>query len=106
MKNNLGQRRKVLGWGGRTALAVAVWALALPAQADSVDLLAQFMKQARSGRADFTQVVTSPTRAGQVARTKTSSGRFEFQRPGKFRFDYRKPFLQTLVADRVSSMHS
>jgi outer membrane lipoprotein carrier protein len=99
MKNNVGPRRTVLGWGGRAVLAFAVWALALPAQADSVDLLAQFMKQARSGRADFTQVVTSPTRAGQVARTKTSTGRFEFQRPGKFRFDYRKPFLQTLVAD-------
>jgi outer membrane lipoprotein carrier protein len=99
MKNNVVQRRAALGMGGKALLAGAVWALALTAQADSVDLLAQFMKQARSGRADFTQVVTSPTRAGQVARAKTSSGRFEFQRPGKFRFDYRKPFVQTLVAD-------
>jgi outer membrane lipoprotein carrier protein len=99
MTNNVGQRRTVLGWGGRAVLAVAVGVLALPAQADSVDLLAQFMKQARSGRADFTQVVTSPSRPGQTSRAKTSSGRFEFQRPGKFRFDYRKPFVQTLVAD-------
>ena len=99
MTNNLEQRRAVLVWGGSLALAVAMWSLALPAQADSVDLLAQFMKQARSGRADFTQVVTSPSRAGQTPRAKTSSGRFEFQRPGKFRFDYRKPFVQTLVAD-------
>ena len=99
MTNNLEQRRAVLVWGGSLVLAVAMWSLALPAQADSVDLLAQFMKQARSGRADFTQVVTSPSRAGQTPRAKTSSGRFEFQRPGKFRFDYRKPFVQTLVAD-------
>jgi outer membrane lipoprotein carrier protein len=99
MTNNVGQRRTVLGWGGGTLLAVAVWVLALPAQADSVDVLAQFMKQARSGRADFTQVVTSPSRPGQTPRAKPSSGRFEFQRPGKFRFDYRKPFVQTLVAD-------
>ena len=99
MTNNVGQRRMVLGWGGRALLAVAVGVLALPTQADSVDLLAQFMKQARSGRADFTQVVTSPIRPGQTSRAKTSSGRFEFQRPGKFRFDYRKPFVQTLVAD-------
>lgn len=70
-----------------------------PAQADGVDLLAQFVKQARSGRADFTQVVTSPSRAGQPPRSKTSSGTFEFQRPGKFRFEYRKPFVQTLLAD-------
>ena len=78
------------------ALAVS-WAW--PVQANSVDLLAQFVKQTRSGRADFTQVVTSPSRAGQPPRSKTSSGTFEFQRPGKFRFDYRKPFVQILVAD-------
>jgi len=98
MTNNVGQRRALLGWGGGWLLAGALW-VSMPAQADSVDLLAQFMKQARSGRADFTQVVTSPSRPGQPPRAKTSSGRFEFQRPGKFRFDYRKPFVQTLVAD-------
>ncbi|MGV0960895.1 MAG: outer membrane lipoprotein chaperone LolA [Limnohabitans sp.] len=67
--------------------------------ADGLEALSQFIKQTRSGRAQFTQVVTSPARQGQVARSKTSSGSFEFQRPGKFRFDYRKPFVQTLVAD-------
>ena len=30
---------------------------------------------------------------------KTSTGTFEFQRPNRFRFDYRKPFEQTIVAD-------
>jgi outer membrane lipoprotein carrier protein len=98
MTNNVGQRRALLGWGGGWLLAGALW-VSMPVQADSVDVLAQFMKQARSGRADFTQVVTSPSRPGQTPRAKTSSGRFEFQRPGKFRFDYRKPFVQTLVAD-------
>jgi len=98
MTNNVEQRRAVLGWGGGWMLAGALW-VSMPVQADSVDVLAQFMKQARSGRADFTQVVTSPSRPGQPPRAKTSSGRFEFQRPGKFRFDYRKPFVQTLVAD-------
>jgi len=92
-------RRAVLGLLSQAALVAAVWALSVPAQADGLDLLAQFMKQARSGRAQFTQVVTSPSRAGQVPRAKTSSGSFEFQRPGKFRFDYRKPFAQTLLAD-------
>lgn len=73
--------------------------VAMPALADGLDSLTQFMKQARSGRAQFSQVVTSPSKAGQPPRVKTSSGSFEFQRPGKFRFDYRKPFVQTLVAD-------
>ncbi len=73
--------------------------LSAGAHADGLDALSQFVKQTRSGRAQFTQVVTSPSRQGQVGRSKTSSGSFEFQRPGKFRFDYRKPFVQTLVAD-------
>ncbi|MET3517668.1 outer membrane lipoprotein carrier protein [Pseudacidovorax sp. 1753] len=32
-------------------------------------------------------------------RAKMSTGTFEFQRPGQFRFEYRKPFAQTIVAD-------
>lgn len=99
MKNNFWPRRALLAFWGKVYLTGAVLAWGVPAQADGVDLLAQFMKQARSGRAQFTQVVTSPSRAGQAPRAKTSSGSFEFQRPGKFRFDYRKPFVQTLVAD-------
>ena len=73
--------------------------LSAGAHADGLEALSQFIQQTRSGRAQFTQVVTSPTRQGQPPRSKTSSGSFEFQRPGKFRFDYRKPFVQTLVAD-------
>lgn len=87
----------------RRQVLVALWAaglgIAMQAQADGLDALTQFMKQARSGRAQFSQAVTSPAKAGQPPRVKTSSGSFEFQRPGKFRFDYRKPFVQTLVAD-------
>jgi len=71
----------------------------LAAQADSLDSLAQFLKQARSARAEFTQTVTAPPRQGQATRTKTSAGSFVFLRPGRFRFDYQKPFPQTLVAD-------
>ena len=75
----------------------AGWAFA--AQAGALQSLEQFIQGARSGRAEFTQVVTSPAKAGQGARSKTSTGTFEFQRPNRFRFEYRKPFEQTLVAD-------
>jgi outer membrane lipoprotein carrier protein len=44
-------------------------------------------------------VVTSPPKDGQAARSKTSSGTFEFQRPSKFKFTYQKPFAQSIVAD-------
>ncbi len=60
------------------------------------------MKGAQAGRADFTQTVTSPPKDGQAPRTRTSSGTFEFQRPGRFKFTYTKPFAQTIVADGKS----
>ena len=61
--------------------------------------LESFVKNVKTGRADFTQVVTSPAKEGQAPRVKTSSGTFEFSRPSRFRFAYSKPFEQTIVAD-------
>ena len=61
--------------------------------------LEEFVKMTNTGKADFTQVVTSPAKDGQALRVKTSSGTFEFARPNRFRFDYVKPFVQTIVAD-------
>lgn len=61
--------------------------------------LEAFVKTAKSGRADFTQTVTSPPKEGQAARVKTSSGTFEFSRPNRFKFLYTKPFEQSIVAD-------
>lgn len=75
------------------------WLAQAQAQAQGLELLSLFMKQVGSGRAAFTQVVTSPSKAGQPPRQKTSSGTLEFHRPGQFRFVYKKPFAQTLVAD-------
>jgi outer membrane lipoprotein carrier protein len=83
----------------KTLVAILAAAFALSAQASGLDSLENFVKSARSGRADFTQVVTGPARDGQAARSKTSSGTFEFSRPNRFRFNYRKPFEQTIVAD-------
>ena len=69
------------------------------AQAGGLDTLADFIRQTRSGQADFSQTVTAPAREGQPSRNKVQSGRFAFQRPGQFRFDYQKPFEQAIVAD-------
>ena len=73
--------------------------LAFGAQADSLDSLAQFLKQTRSMRADFVQVVAAPAKEGRPSKPKTSSGSFAFVRPSVFRFDYNKPFVQNIVAD-------
>ena len=70
-----------------------------PAWANGLDSLEQFVKTVNSGRADFTQVVTAPAKDGQAARSKTSTGTFEFSRPNRFRFIYKKPFEQSIVAD-------
>jgi outer membrane lipoprotein carrier protein len=84
-----------------TLLTGAVLALTTSiAQADGLKDLERFLREVGSARSGFTQVVTSPVRAGEtVARSKTSAGSFEFQRPNRFRFEYTKPFEQTIVAD-------
>lgn len=68
---------------------------ALVSRADALDTLREFVRDVKSGRAAFTQTVTSAD--GQKKRT--SSGSFEFQRPNRFRFAYAKPFEQLIVSD-------
>lgn len=65
------------------------------ARADAVDTLRDFVRGVQTGRAEFTQTVTSP----DGARRKTSSGQFAFARPNRFRFAYDKPFEQLIVCD-------
>jgi outer membrane lipoprotein carrier protein len=65
------------------------------AHADAVDALRDFGREVKSGKANFTQTVTSP----DGKRKKVSSGSFEFDRPNRFRFAYAKPFEQVIVAD-------
>jgi outer membrane lipoprotein carrier protein len=79
----------------RLLAAAAALSLAGSAWADAVDTLRSFVRDVKSGRAAFTQVVTSP----DGAKKKTSTGSFEFARPDRFRFAYAKPFEQLIVAD-------
>lgn len=78
---------------------ILIAASAQLASADGLQSLEAFMSGTQAGRAEFTQVVTSPARDGKAERSKTSTGTFEFQRPGRFKFVYLKPFEQTIVAD-------
>lgn len=81
-------------WMGMLALVLLA---AGPARADAVDTLREFVRGVKSGRAAFTQTVSS----ADGAKKKTSSGQFEFLRPNRFRFAYTKPFEQLIVADGV-----
>jgi outer membrane lipoprotein carrier protein len=75
--------------------AASIALLAATAQAAPVDTLRAFVRDVKSGHADFTQTVTSP----DGKKKRTSKGSFEFQRPSRFRFDYAKPYAQVIVGD-------
>jgi len=77
------------------AVGLGLWLLASAASADAVDTLREFVRDVKSGRAMFTQTVTSV----DGNRKRSSSGSFEFQRPDRFRFAYAKPFEQLIVGD-------
>ncbi len=78
---------------------ICIAAYAGLAGAGGLKSLEVFVKTVNTGRADFTQVVTAPAKDGQAPRAKTSSGTFEFARPNRFKFVYKKPFEQSIVAD-------
>ena len=83
-------------------LLLAILSVASCAQeqgASALKELENFVKNTKSGRAAFTQVVTSPAKEGQTPKVKTSTGTFEFLRPNRFKFLYKKPFEQSIVSD-------
>jgi len=79
----------------KTLLVACLLCLTLGARADALDTLREFVRDVKSGRASFTQTVTS----ADGAKKRMSSGSFEFARPNRFRFAYAKPFEQLIVSD-------
>jgi len=77
------------------ALFFAFVLLSGAAAASGIAQLRAFVDGARTGKATFRQVVTG--QSGRVP--QTSSGTFAFARPGKFRWNYDKPYAQLLVGD-------
>ena len=75
--------------------AWALVACATSALASGLDQLHAFLEGTQSAQGSFRQTVTN--RDGRT--TQTSSGTFAFQRPGKFRWTYDKPFDQLIVGD-------
>lgn len=75
-----------------------LWGFGAHAIADDepVKRLRAFLAKAESLQADFSQVLVDEK---GVAAQK-SSGVFYLQRPGKFRWDYQKPYRQEIVSTR------
>lgn len=65
------------------------------ANAAATDRLKSFMASTHSAQANFTQEVQD--RNGR--RIQSASGTMQFVRPGKFRWEYRKPYEQLIVGD-------
>ena len=81
----------------RSLLAGALLVSALPAVAaeDSLARVEAWLKSVNSLTADFVQVVRS--RDEQISSRVT--GRLSLARPDRFRWDYRDPYVQVIVAD-------
>jgi chaperone LolA len=75
--------------------ALLTWAIATQAQAGAIEQLRSFLTQTTSARGEFVQRVAR----GAGAAVQESGGRFVFQRPGRFRWSYERPYEQLIVAD-------
>jgi chaperone LolA len=67
------------------------------AHAGGVERLKAFIVGAQTAEADFSQTVSD--KSGRI--TQQASGKMAFARPGKFRWDYSKPYQQVIVGDGV-----
>ena len=81
----------------RLSMMFLVASLWVPAFADAaaLDALREFVRGTRSGKTSFTQVVVGKNGKN----SNPASGSFQFQRPGKFRWVYEKPYEQWIVGD-------
>ena len=69
--------------------------IALPAHAAAIDKLKSFIAATHSAQANFTQEVQDKN----GKRIQFASGTMQFERPGKFRWVYQKPYDQLIVGD-------
>jgi outer membrane lipoprotein carrier protein len=79
----------------RKALIALLFLVPGLAGAASVDTLKALLNQTTTAKARFAQVVAD--RNGKTL--QQASGTMEFARPGRFRWEYVKPYEQTIVGD-------
>jgi outer membrane lipoprotein carrier protein len=77
--------------------------LAQDSPASGVEQLRQFVKTVQSAQGEFAQQQMRVPKANEpqdkLKLVRQTSGRFVFQRPGKFVWDTQKPYEQKLIAD-------
>jgi outer membrane lipoprotein carrier protein len=77
--------------------ALVLTLLWLPAAAGAAggDLLRNFVTQTTSAKARFAQMVLDKN----LKQLQQATGTMQFARPGRFRWEYEKPYEQTIVGD-------
>ncbi len=76
-------------------LTLLLFSLPFAAHAGAIDKLKTFIADTHSAQADFTQEVLDQN----GKKIQSASGIMQFQRPGKFRWTYQKPYEQLIVGD-------
>lgn len=80
---------------GMFAAVLIVTAQTAGADTGSLERVESYLEQLHTLTADFLQVVRD--RDGQI--TDRATGTLSLARPDRFRWDYREPYVQTIVAD-------
>ena len=65
------------------------------AGAAGIDMLRIFLQQTTTGKARFAQIIVDKN----LKQLQQATGTMQFARPGKFRWEYEKPYEQLIVGD-------
>src|SRR5215210_6214023 len=79
----------------RILIALMLSLACVAARAASIDTLKAFLEQTTASKARFAQVLMDKNRK----KLQEATGTMQFSRPGKFRWEYEKPYEQTIVGD-------
>ena len=79
----------------RNLVFLLLWLPAAALAASGVETLKAFVAQTTSAKARFAQMVLDRN----LKMLQQATGTMQFSRPGKFRWEYDKPYQQTIVGD-------
>ena len=79
----------------RKCLALMFTLACSAAHAASIDTLKAYLQQTTSGKARFAQIVVDKN----LKQLQQVTGTMQFVRPGRFRWEYDKPYEQTIIGD-------
>ncbi len=79
----------------RIVLALMFMLTCVTARAASIEMLKGLLQQTTSGKARFAQIVVDKN----LKELQKVTGTMQFVRPGRFRWEYDKPYEQTIVGD-------